>query len=89
MQMKENCHGHFLIILAFFPRYLLCGQTATGELAFTPARDDHRVSSLGSTGAMVVPATPPPGTSVPTLALVLETRTAGSQAVQVSSKPCS
>ncbi|XP_052775472.1 ubiquitin carboxyl-terminal hydrolase 24-like isoform X3 [Mya arenaria] len=76
---RQGCYSVCLQLA----RYLLCGQTVTGELAFTPAREDLRPSSVGSAGggAMVVPATPPPGT--PTILLhSLETRTAGSHAVQ-------
>ncbi|KAH3849063.1 hypothetical protein DPMN_091452 [Dreissena polymorpha] len=71
------------------PRYLLCGQTVTGDLAFTPAKEDHRLSSVGSaTGATVVPATPPTS-GTPTIVFPpLDTRTAGSQAVQVTLLVC-
>jgi hypothetical protein len=72
-------------LLYFILRYLLCGQTVTGDLAFTPAKEDNRLSSAGSAGATVVPATPPVGTPVITLSpLTVDTRTAGSHAVQVS-----
>lgn len=60
-------------------RYLLCGQTVTGEQAFTPAKEEHRLST-----AIVVPATPPSNAPIITLSpLSVDTRTAGSHAVQV------
>lgn len=57
----------------------------TGDLAFTPAKEDKKLTNIGSAGATVVPATPPVGTPVITLSpLTVDTRTAGSHAVQVS-----
>lgn len=56
----------------------------TGEQAFTPAKEDHRLSTASLPGATVVPATPPTSTPIITLSpLSVDTRTAGSQAVQV------
>lgn len=75
----------FLFHLLYF-RYLLCGQTVTGDLAFTPVKDDMKLPVTGSAMATVVPATPPPG-STPIITytpLTVETRTAGSHAVQVN-----
>ncbi|XP_052274227.1 ubiquitin carboxyl-terminal hydrolase 24-like isoform X2 [Dreissena polymorpha] len=76
---RQGCYSVCLQLA----RYLLCGQTVTGDLAFTPAKEDHRLSSVGSaTGATVVPATPPTS-GTPTIVFPpLDTRTAGSQAVQ-------
>ena len=49
-------------------------------MAFTPAKEDPKLMSQGSAGA-VAPATPTLGNST---FFTLETRTAGSNAVQVS-----
>ncbi|XP_060555692.1 ubiquitin carboxyl-terminal hydrolase 24-like isoform X1 [Ruditapes philippinarum] len=76
---RQGCYSVCLQLA----RYLLCGQTVTGDLAFTPAKEDNRLSSAGSAGATVVPVTPPVGTPVITLSpLTVDTRTAGSHAVQ-------
>ncbi|KAL4237153.1 Ubiquitin carboxyl-terminal hydrolase 24 [Mactra antiquata] len=77
---RQGCYSVCLQLA----RYLLCGQTVTGDLAFTPVKDDFRVSVTGSAMATAVPATPPPGsTPIITLSpLTVDTRTAGSHAVQ-------
>ena len=71
-----------------FPsRYLLCGQTVTGDMAFTPVKEKTRPSFSTTptmSGATVVAATPPTNNPVIMVSAVnMETRTAGSHAVQV------
>ena len=68
-----------------FDRFLLCGQTVTGDQTFTPVKESSRPSSIHSVGgATVVAATPPSNNPVITVSGVsMETRTAGSHAVQV------
>lgn len=78
-----SVHNYWSYPVCVCCRYLLCGQTVTGEQAFTPAKENH-LSSASLSGATMISATPPSNKRTITLSPLSEdTRTAGSHAVQV------